>query len=99
MPTSPLAGQLLPADLLVDLPQLIEAYYANKPDVAIPEQRVSFGTSGHRGSSFKISFNENHVLSDYPSDLRLSQACRHQWPALHRHRYACAIRGRRKSAQ
>jgi phosphoglucomutase len=63
MPTSPLAGQLLPADLLVDLPQLIEAYYANKPDVAIPEQRVSFGTSGHRGSSFKTSFNENHVLA------------------------------------
>lgn len=63
MPTSPLAGHLLPAELLVDLPQLIEAYYNNKPDVSIPEQRVSFGTSGHRGTSFKISFNEDHVLA------------------------------------
>jgi phosphoglucomutase len=63
MSISPLAGQLLPADLLVDLPKLIEAYYTNKPDVSIAEQRVSFGTSGHRGSSFNTSFNENHVLA------------------------------------
>ncbi|HEY8940343.1 MAG TPA: phosphoglucomutase (alpha-D-glucose-1,6-bisphosphate-dependent) [Cellvibrio sp.] len=63
MSTSPLAGQLLPLDLLVDLPKLIDAYYANKPDVGIPEQRVTFGTSGHRGSSFTTSFNENHVLA------------------------------------
>jgi len=63
MSTSPLAGHLLPAHLLVDLPQLIDAYYSNKPDVGIPEQRVSFGTSGHRGSSFNTSFNENHVLA------------------------------------
>ena len=63
MTTSPLAGQLLPADLLVDLPKLIDAYYSNKPDVSIPGQRVSFGTSGHRGSSFNTSFNENHVLA------------------------------------
>lgn len=63
MSTSPLAGQLLPLDLLVDLPKLIDAYYANKPDVQIPEQRVTFGTSGHRGSSFNTSFNENHVLA------------------------------------
>lgn len=63
MSTSPLAGQLLPADLLVDLPKLIDAYYTNTPDVGIPEQRVSFGTSGHRGSAFNTSFNENHVLA------------------------------------
>lgn len=63
MPTSPLAGQLLPLDLLVDLPKLIDAYYANKPDANIPEQRVSFGTSGHRGSSLNTSFNEDHVLA------------------------------------
>lgn len=63
MSTSPLAGQLLPLDLLVDLPKLIDAYYTNKPDVQIPEQRVTFGTSGHRGSSFNTSFNENHVLA------------------------------------
>ena len=63
MSTSPLAGHLLPADLLVDLPKLIDAYYTNKPDIGIAEQRVSFGTSGHRGSSFNNSFNENHVLA------------------------------------
>ncbi len=63
MSTSPLAGQLLPLDLLVDLPKLIDAYYTNKPDAGIPEQRVAFGTSGHRGSSFNTSFNENHVLA------------------------------------
>ncbi|MDF3014637.1 MAG: alpha-D-glucose phosphate-specific phosphoglucomutase, partial [Cellvibrio sp.] len=40
MSTSPLAGHLLPADLLVDLPKLIDAYYTNKPDAGIPEQRV-----------------------------------------------------------
>jgi phosphoglucomutase len=63
MSTSPLAGQLLPLDLLVDLPKLIDAYYANKPDANIPEHRVTFGTSGHRGSSFNTSFNEDHVLA------------------------------------
>lgn len=63
MSTSPLAGQLLPQDLLVDLPKLIDAYYNNKPDPGVAEQRVSFGTSGHRGSSFNNSFNENHVLA------------------------------------
>lgn len=63
MSVNPFAGKLLPTHLLVDIPQLIEAYYANKPDISIPEQRVAFGTSGHRGSSFKTSFNENHVLA------------------------------------
>ncbi|ACE84094.1 phosphoglucomutase (alpha-D-glucose-1,6-bisphosphate-dependent) [Cellvibrio japonicus] len=63
MPISPYAGKLLPLDMLVDLPQLESAYYNNKPDVSIPEQRVSFGTSGHRGSSLNTSFNENHVLA------------------------------------
>ena len=63
MSSSPLAGQLLPLDLLVDLPKLIDAYYHNKPDANIPEHRVTFGTSGHRGSSLNTSFNENHVLA------------------------------------
>lgn len=63
MSTSPLAGQLLPLDLLVDLPKLIDAYYNNKPDPGVAEQRVTFGTSGHRGSSFNNNFNENHVLA------------------------------------
>lgn len=60
---SPLAGKLLPHHLLVDIPKLITAYYALKPDVAVPAQRVAFGTSGHRGVSFDGSFNEAHVLA------------------------------------
>lgn len=60
---SPLAGKLLPHTLLVDIPKLITAYYAVRPDVAVAAQRVAFGTSGHRGVSFDGSFNEAHVLA------------------------------------
>lgn len=57
------AGQPAQVDDLVDIPKLISAYYVNFPDVAIPEQQVAFGTSGHRGSSFKYAFNELHILA------------------------------------
>jgi phosphoglucomutase len=60
---SPLAGKPPPANMLVDLPKLITAYYTERPDPAIASQRVAFGTSGHRGSSFERSFNEAHVLA------------------------------------
>lgn len=63
MSISPMAGKLLPTDMLVDLPALIDAYYTRKPDINLAEQRVSFGTSGHRGSSLTHSFNEDHVLA------------------------------------
>jgi phosphoglucomutase len=59
----PLAGQPAPADRLVNVPRLITAYYSERPDPAISAQRVAFGTSGHRGSSFDSSFNESHVLA------------------------------------
>ncbi len=59
----PLAGRPAPPDRLVDVPRLITAYYTLKPDPAIAAQRVAFGTSGHRGSSFSSGFNENHVLA------------------------------------
>lgn len=49
--------------MLVDLPALLAAYLSEKPDPAIREQRVAFGTSGHRGSSFKNNFNEPHILA------------------------------------
>lgn len=61
--TSPYAGKTLPHDMLVDLPQLMDAYYTVQPDPNQPEQLVSFGTSGHRGSAFNGSFNEHHVLA------------------------------------
>jgi phosphoglucomutase len=63
MKTSPLAGKPAPLALLVDVPKLVSAYYTNTPDPQLPEQRVAFGTSGHRGSSFEHSFNEAHVLA------------------------------------
>ena len=49
--------------MLVDVPRLVTAYYAEKPDPDVSTQKVSFGTSGHRGSSFDLSFNENHILA------------------------------------
>jgi phosphoglucomutase len=60
---SPLAGKPAPAGILVDVPRLITAYYAEVPDPAVPAQRVAFGTSGHRGSSFQRAFNEWHILA------------------------------------
>ncbi|MEO8935901.1 MAG: phosphoglucomutase (alpha-D-glucose-1,6-bisphosphate-dependent) [Burkholderiaceae bacterium] len=65
MPTliSPLAGKPAPRSLLVDVPRLVTAYYTGVPDPSVPAQRVAFGTSGHRGSSFEVSFNEWHVLA------------------------------------
>jgi phosphoglucomutase len=63
MPLHPLAGQPAPASLLVDVPKLITAYYSQKPDVAVSSQKVSFGTSGHRGSALHSSFNEDHILA------------------------------------
>ncbi len=63
MKISPLAGKPAEQEMLVNIPRLITAYYTGKPDVSIPEQKVAFGTSGHRGSSFKNSFNENHILA------------------------------------
>ena len=59
----PLAGKPAPPSVLVDLRQLVRAYADSTPDPAVREQRVSFGTSGHRGSSFKKSFNEHHILA------------------------------------
>lgn len=63
MKIAPLAGKPAEQNILVNIPRLITAYYSGKPDPAVPEQRVAFGTSGHRGSSFDNSFNENHILA------------------------------------
>ncbi len=63
MGLNPLAGKPAPASILVNIPRLITAYYTEKPDPAVCEQRVAFGTSGHRGSAFKRSFNEAHILA------------------------------------
>lgn len=58
-----LAGKPAPRSILVNVPRLVSAYYTGRPDPEEPGQRVAFGTSGHRGSSFKNSFNEEHILA------------------------------------
>lgn len=63
MALSDLAGKPAPRSILVNVPKLISAYYIRKPDPADPGQRVAFGTSGHRGSALKNSFNESHILA------------------------------------
>jgi len=63
MAIAPLAGKPAPREMLVDLARLEREYYAHKPDVANPDERVSFGTSGHRGSSLRGSFTEAQILA------------------------------------
>jgi phosphoglucomutase len=63
MATSPLAGKPAPSELLIDVSKLIGQYYTLHPDPANPVERVQFGTSGHRGSSANVSFNEDHILA------------------------------------
>jgi len=63
MKLHPLAGKQATAAMLVNVPRLITAYYAGRPNFSEPLQRVAFGTSGHRGSAFENSFNEGHVLA------------------------------------
>ena len=60
---SPLAGELAPKSVLVDVPRLFAAYADRRPDPSVPAERVAFGTSGHRGCAFKSRFNEWHVLA------------------------------------
>ena len=63
MEVSPLAGKPADPSLLVNVPKLITAYYTERPDPSVPSQLVSFGTSGHRGSSLDKAFNEAHILA------------------------------------
>jgi len=63
MNVSALAGKPPPPSMLVNVPRLVTAYYTERPDPSVREQRVEFGTSGHRGSAFRVSFNEAHILA------------------------------------
>jgi phosphoglucomutase len=63
MAVSPLAGKPAPPSILVNVPRLMTAYYTVRPDVSVAAQRVTFGTSGHRGSAFDGAFNEDHILT------------------------------------
>nr|HMQ52205.1 phosphoglucomutase [Anaerolineae bacterium] len=74
MPLHPFAGKPAPRELLVNVPRLVSAYYTQKPDPADPGQLVSFGTSGHRGSSFDGKFNEDHIQAICQAICELRQA-------------------------
>jgi phosphoglucomutase len=63
MSAHPRAGQPAAPEDLVDVPRLVTAYYAEHPDPGVPAQQVAFGTSGHRGSSLRTAFNEDHILA------------------------------------
>ena len=63
MNVSPSAGKPAEPAMLVNVPRLVTAYYVETPDPSVPEQRVAFGTSGHRGSAFDRAFNEQHILA------------------------------------
>ena len=63
MPNHSLAGKTATKEQLINVPQLITDYFKQEPDLSKREERVSFGTSGHRGSSFNNSFNEHHILA------------------------------------
>lgn len=63
MPVSPRAGTPADPRTLVDVARLVSAYYTERPDPSVPSHRVSFGTSGHRGSSLRSGFNEAHILA------------------------------------
>ena len=73
-----LAGKPPTTDMLSNIPRLVSAYYTYRPDPQNPAQQISFGTSGHRGSSLQANFNEDHILalaqaiSEYRQQLRLS---------------------------
>lgn len=75
MSISPYAGKPAESWMLTNIPRLVTAYYALRPDPAVPGQRVSFGTSGHRGSSLNHAFNERHILAICQAicDYRASQ--------------------------
>src|SRR5215831_11265929 len=73
---SPLAGQPAPKELLVDVAHLQREYYERRPDLADPDQMVSFGTNGHRGSPLRSTFTEAHIqaITQAICDYRRSQA-------------------------
>ncbi len=78
MSLHPLAGKPAPPSLLANIPKLVSLYYTNHPDVSRAEQRVAFGTSGHRGTPQNGSFNEDHILAvcqaicDYRKEIGLT---------------------------
>ena len=87
----PRAGQPADPAHLVDLGKLIDAYSTRRPDPGVAAQRVAFGTSGHRGSSFTASFNDAHVLAITQAICLYRRSRDIDGAAVHRHRHPCAV--------
>ena len=97
MSISAAAGRPADPTTLVDVDELIGAYYDERPDPAEPTQRVAFGTSGHRGSSFARTFNEAHIARHHAGDLPIPGEPGHRRPALPRQRHARALGARARA--
>jgi len=80
MKVSPLAGTPASPSMLVNVPRLVTAYYAEHPDRLVAAERVAFGTSGHRGSPFERTFNEAHILAITQAICSYRQAHRIEGP-------------------
>ena len=76
MPVHPLAGKPARANLLVNVPRLVSAYYTYHPDPAEPAHAVAFGTSGHRGTSLQPQLQRGSHPGDQPGDLRVPRRAR-----------------------
>src|SRR4051812_50229566 len=74
MSVNPKAGTTPDPSQLTNIPRLISAYYTGRPDPSIRSQRVTFGTSGHRGSSLNCAFNEAHILATTEAICRYRKA-------------------------
>ena len=92
MTISPLAGKPARKEMLVDLARLEREYFERRPDLDDPAQLVSFGTSGHRGSSLRGSFTEAHILAITQAICDYRQRARHRRPAVHGQGHARAFR-------
>ena len=92
MKVSPLAGKPAEPSMLVNVPRLVTAYYTEMPDPSVPEQRVAFGTSGHRGSAFDKAFNEWHILAISQAICLYREQTKHRRSAVSRHGHACPLR-------
>ena len=91
MEVSPLAGKPAEPAMLVNVPKLVTAYYTETPDPSVPAQRVSFGTSGHRGSAFEKAFNEWHILAISQAICLYRAQQQDRWPTVSRHGHTCAL--------
>ncbi len=91
MALSPLAGKPAPKELLVDVPALLHAFDSRVPDLGDPAQRVAFGTSGHRGSSFTGAFTRAHILAITQAICDYRSRAADERPALPRQGHARAV--------